>query len=258
MAGRLGNTGPTRMVELVPPDPRESLHMRVDVWSDVVCPWCFIGLANLDVALESFEHADEVEVVLHAFQLDPGAPVRDEQPLVERLASKYGTTIANIRAQQARITSLGAERGIDFRFDQAIGGNTFDAHRLLHLAATKGLQLELKHRLGRAYFTDGDPIGEAATLRAAAIDVGLDPLDVDAVLEGDAFAAEVRADIDVARQLGISGVPFFLADGRVVASGAQPPEVLGQLLDQAWSTRPQPVVVGGDAGDACGPDGCDI
>jgi predicted DsbA family dithiol-disulfide isomerase len=234
--------------------------MRVDVWSDVVCPWCFIGLANLELALADFDHADEVEVVLHAFQLDPGAPVRDEQPLEQRLAAKYGTTVQQIRVQQDRIAALGAERGIDFQFDQAIGGNTFDAHRLLHLAAANGLQLELKQRLGRAYFTDGDPIGEAATLRAAALDVGLDPIDVDTVLEGEAYAAEVRADVDVARQLGISGVPFFLADGRIVASGAQPPEVLGQLLDQAWQTREAPVAVGADAavdGDVCGPEGCE-
>lgn len=211
--------------------------MRVDVWSDVVCPWCFIGLANLGAALQEFEHEDEVEVVLHSFQLDPGAPPRDEQPLEERLAAKYGTTVEQIRTQQARIVALGAERGIDFRFDQAVGGNTFDAHRLLHLARVRGTQIELKQRLGRAYFTEGEPIGEAATLRQAALDVGLDAAEVDALLEGDAFADDVRADIEAAGRIGISGVPFFVVDGRLGVSGAQPPESLLDVLEQGWLTR---------------------
>lgn len=235
--------------------------MRVDVWSDVVCPWCYVGLANLGVALDRFEHGDDIEVVLHSFQLDPGAPTRDDQPLEERLAQKYGTSVGQIKAQQARIVSLGAERGIDFRFDRAIGGNTFDAHRLLHLARVRGVQLELKHALGQAYFTDGEPIGEAATLRARALSVGLDPDEVDAVLEGDAFADEVREDLDAARRIGISGVPFFVVDGRLGVSGAQPPESLLDLVEQGWQTRepaPVQVVAGADGADACGPDGCEI
>lgn len=217
--------------------PEPTTRLALDVWSDVVCPWCFIGLANLDAALERFEHAGSVEVRLHSFQLDPSAPARDEQPLVERLAQKYGTSVEQIRESQARIVALGAERGIDFRFDQAVGGNTFDAHRLLHLAARHHRQLELKHRLGRAYFTDGDPIGEPDTLRRAAVDVGLDPDEVDAVLAGDAFADEVRADVDQARAIGVTGVPFFVADGRLAVSGAQPAEVLLEVLQEAWATR---------------------
>jgi predicted DsbA family dithiol-disulfide isomerase len=235
--------------------------MRVDVWSDVVCPWCYVGLANLGVALDRFDHEDDVEVVLHSYQLDPGAPRRDEQPLEERLAAKYGTTVGQIKAQQARIVSLGAERGIDFRFDKAIGGNTFDAHRLLHLARVRGVQLELKHALGTAYFTDGQPIGEPETLRERALSVGLDPDEVDAVLVGDAFADEVRQDLDAARQIGISGVPFFVIDGRLGVSGAQPPESLLDIIEQGWLTRepaPVTVVAGADDADACGPDGCEI
>jgi len=233
--------------------------VRVDVWSDVVCPWCFIGLANLGEALGRFDHEDEVDVVLHSFQLDPGAPRRDDQPLVERLAHKYGATVEQIRTQQARIVDLGAERGIDFRFDDAIGGNTFDAHRLLHLARARGRQIELKHRLGRAYFTDGEPIGEPDTLRRAALDVGLDADEVDAVLAGDAFADDVRADLDAARQIGVAGVPFFVVDGRLGMSGAQPPESLLELLDQGWLTQePAPVaIVAGAEGEVCGPEGCE-
>ena len=234
--------------------------MQIDVWSDVVCPWCYIGLANLDAALEQFEHADDVEVVLHSFQLDPGAPRRDDQPMVERLAEKYGTSVGQVRANQARLVSLGAERAIDFRFDQAIGGNTFDAHRLLHLALQRNLQVELKHRLGQAYFTDGQPIGEPDTLRKAAVDVGLDSDAVDAVLAGTAFADDVRQDLATARQIGISGVPYFLADQNLAVSGAQPPAVLLDVLRQAWAAQAPQITHHGGAADveACGPDGCEV
>lgn len=231
--------------------------MRVDVWSDVVCPWCYVGLANLDAALADFAHGDEVEVVLHSFQLDPGARTRSPEEHTEALARKYGTTVGAIRARQAHIVSLGAERGIDFHFERAWSGNTFDAHRLLHLARERGVQRPLKERLGRAYFTDGEPIGEPATLRAAAVDVGLDPDEVDEVLAGDAHADDVRADIEAARDLDVTGVPFFVVDGRLGLSGAQPPEVLGRVLRKAWAERvPEVVTVAGaDGADACGLDG---
>lgn len=234
--------------------------MRVDVWSDVVCPWCFVGLANLDVAVADFEHRDDVEVVLHSFQLDPNARTQSPQDHTEALARKYGTDVGAIRARQAHIVSLGAERGLDFRFDKAWSGNTFDAHRLLHLALDRGVQRELKARLGRAYFTDGDPIGEPDTLRKAAADVGLDPQEVDEVLAGDAYADEVRADIAAAHDMDVTGVPFFVVDGRLGLSGAQPPELLGKVLRKAWDSRAPvvEVVAGAEDADACGPDGCPI
>ncbi|MGD9797689.1 MAG: DsbA family oxidoreductase [Acidimicrobiia bacterium] len=214
--------------------------MRIDVWSDVVCPWCHVGLANLDLALEGFEPAGKVEVVLRSFQLDPTAENEPAGSHTRLLAEKYGTSESEMRARQARIVSLGAERGLDFRFDRVRRGNTFDAHRLLHLAREHGLQRQLKDRLGRAYFTEGEPIGEADTLRKAAADIGLDPLEVEAVLAGDAYADDVRTDIETAQRLGITGVPFFVADGHLAASGAQPPEVLGQLLRRAWDDAHPP------------------
>lgn len=234
--------------------------MQVDVWSDVVCPWCYVGLANLDAALAEVGLGDEVEVVLHSFQLDPGARTQSPEEHTEALARKYGTTVGAIRANQARLVSLGAERGIDFRFDRAWSGNTFDAHRLLHLARERGVQRALKARLGRAYFTDGEPIGEGPTLRAAAIEVGLDPGEVDEVLAGEAYAADVHADIEAARGMDVAGVPFFVVDGRLALSGAQPPEVLGQVLSRAWDERKPTVVTvaGAEGADSCGPDGCAI
>lgn len=234
--------------------------MRVDVWSDVVCPWCFVGLANLDVALGDFAHADEVEVVLHSFQLDPQARTTTPEENVAGIARKYGASVGAIRARQAHIISLGTERGIDFRFDRQWGGNTFDAHRLLHLALDRGVQRDLKARLGRATFTDGDPIGDHDTLRKAAADVGLDPQEVDDVLAGDAYAREVRADIAAAHRMDVTGVPFFLVDGRLALSGAQPPELLGKVLQRAWDES-HPVierVEGLAAGTDCGPDGCPV
>lgn len=235
--------------------------MRVDVWSDVVCPWCFVGLANLEQA--ATDSGIDLEVVLHSFQLDPNARTQSPQEHTEALARKYGTTTEGVRAQQARLVALGAERGIDFRFDEAWSGNTFDAHRLLHLAGERGRQLELKHRLGRAYFTDGDPIGEHDTLRKAAADVGLDPTEVDEVLAGDRYADAVAADLATARDLDVTGVPFFVVDGRLALAGAQPPELLARVLRRAADERPSVVRVDGDGapdagGDACGPDGCEV
>ncbi|CAN5214374.1 hypothetical protein BH20ACT3_BH20ACT3_17690 [soil metagenome] len=178
-----------------------------------------------------------MEIVLHSFQLDPSAPRRDDVDLTTRLAAKYGTSLDQARAGQARLVSIGAGLGIDFRFDRAVTGNTFDAHRLLHLARRRGLQLRLEHRLWLAYFTNGEPIGEPDTLRRAATDAGLDTDEVDAVLAGDAFADDVRADLAKARQRGIGGVPFFVIDGELTLAGAQPPELLRKVLDRRWADR---------------------
>lgn len=234
--------------------------MQIDVWSDVVCPWCFVGLANLDTALAGFDHRDDVEVVLHSFQLEPDAPARDDTPIEELLAKKYGAPVEQIRANQARLVDLGAERGIDFRFDRSIRANTFDAHRLLHFAAEHGLGMELKHRLGTAHFTEGKVISDPAVLRAEAVTVGLDGDEVDAVLASDRYADAVRGDVAAASRIGISGVPFFVFDGRLGVSGAQPDGVLRDVLEQAWTERaPQIVTVAGDPdAEACGPDGCEV
>lgn len=232
--------------------------MRVDLWSDVVCPWCYVGLANLEEALGRFEHGDEVEVVLHSFELDPNAPAEDPRSLNELLAKKYGAPIEQIEAQQARLTALGAERGIDFRFDKARRSNSFDAHRLLHLAGERGCQLELKHRLGRAYFTDGEVLTDRAVLEAAAADVGLDAAEVAEVLDGDRYAAEVRRDEAEAHEIGVGGVPFFVFDGRLGLSGAQPPEALLRVLERAWPERVTGIQVLDAPGEACGPEGCEL
>ena len=233
--------------------------MRVDIWSDVVCPWCYVGIRNLDEALADFDHAGEVEVVYRSFQLDPGAPPHDPTPLVTQLARKYGTSEDQIRASQQRLVDIGSQRGIDFDFERTMRGNTLDAHRLLHLAAESGHQDALKRRFMRAYFTEGQAIGDHDVLRALALEVGLDGAEVDEVLAGDRYELDVVADIATARKMGTSGVPFFVFDQRLAVGGAQPPEVLADVLRQAWDSRePAVVTVAAGEGDVCGPEGCQV
>jgi predicted DsbA family dithiol-disulfide isomerase len=241
-------------------DP-ELTRLRIDVWSDVICPWCHLGLAYLDRALAEFEHADAVDVVLHSFELDPTAPVRDEVPMLTRIAQKYGTTEEQVEASQARIRRLGEEVGLDLRFDQVVRGSTFDAHRLIHLAHHHGRQHEAKRALFRAVFTEGAAVGEHDTLRAVAAEVGLPADAVDDLLAGDRFAEAVRADTEVARRMGVTGVPYFLFNGEVGFGGAQPPERMLKALRAQWSDLTAASANAGlgvtGEGDVCGPEACE-
>ncbi len=240
--------------------------MKVEIWSDVVCPWCYIGKRRFEAALGRFAHRDDVEVVWRSFELDPSAE-RTGRPggVSERLAAKYRITLDEVRQMQQRVTEAAAGEGLDLRFDGAIPANTVDAHRVIHLASRHGLQGQMKERLLRAHFTDGEAVGEADTLVRLGAETGLDPDAVRELLAGDDLTDEVRTDEDEARALGITGVPFFVIDRRYGVSGAQPSELLLEALDQAWSER-QPLAMvaaapdqqaGSDA-DACGPDGCAI
>jgi predicted DsbA family dithiol-disulfide isomerase len=209
--------------------------MKVEIWSDVVCPWCYIGKRRFESALSRFSHRDDVEVVWRSFELDPGAPARRTGDPAERLATKYGMSRQQAVQSQDRLTQMAAQEGLTFRFDQAQSGNTFDAHRVLHLAAEHDLQDAVKERLFRAYFSEGEPIGEAEALGRLATEVGLPATDVQAVLASDKYAEDVRAEESEARELGINGVPFFVVDRRYGVSGAQPADALLQVLDRAWA-----------------------
>ncbi len=226
------------------------MRMRIDVWSDVACPWCWVGKRRLEQALAEID--EEPEVVWHAFELDPSAPrVRDPATsYVERLAKKYRTSVAQAQGMIDRMTTAGAEDGLTFRFDHIQSGNTFDAHRLLHLAHTEGKQNELKERFFEGYFEEGKAIGEPAALSEMAVDVGLDEAAVTRLLETDELSKEVRQDQAEARSLGVTGVPFFVFAKQIAFSGAQPKEVIAEVLAKA---RAQDVQV---EGAACGPDGC--
>jgi predicted DsbA family dithiol-disulfide isomerase len=229
-------------------------ELTVDIWSDVVCPWCYIGKRRFEAALEQFEHRDDVTVLWHSFELDPEAPPVAEGKSAERLAEKYGMSVEEAAGRQAEITTLAAQDGLTYDLAESRGGNTFDAHRLVHLAEAHGVQDAMKERLMRAYLTEGELMSDHATLERLATEVGLPADEVRDMLATDRFAAGVRDDERTATSFGISAVPFFVVDRRIGAAGAQPPEVLGELLRRAWADRPAiPVVAGGDT---CGIDGC--
>jgi predicted DsbA family dithiol-disulfide isomerase len=236
--------------------------MQVEVWSDIVCPWCYIGKRRLESALARFEHADDVEVVWRSFELDASAPPSIEGNLVQRLADKYGVSPGEAAAMNQRVSSIAAEEGLRYRLDIARPGNTFDAHRLLHLAAARGVQGELKERLLAAYQSEGHAIGDHDVLIEQAVTVGLDAAEVHDVLAGDRYADDVRSDEREARAMGATGVPFFVIDRRYAVAGAQPADLLLQALEQAWAERaPLQVItpVGEELdGAACGPQGCEL
>jgi predicted DsbA family dithiol-disulfide isomerase len=235
--------------------------MKVEVWSDVVCPWCYIGKRRFEAALARFDQRDEVELVWRSFELDESAPPSstDQGAYAERLAAKYGCSVTEAQSMIDNVTATAAQEGLDFRFDLARPGNTFDAHRLLHLALEHGRQDELKERLDHATFTEGSPVSDHSALRALATQVGLPEVEVDAVLTSGRFSEAVRADEAQARAYGISGVPFFVIDGRYGISGAQPAEAFLQTLDKAWSERsPLTFVTSGGSAPACEGDACGL
>jgi predicted DsbA family dithiol-disulfide isomerase len=209
--------------------------VRVEIWSDVVCPWCAIGKRRFEAALAAFERRDGVEVRWRSFELDPTAPRSVGGSSAQRLADKYGVPLDQARAMQQRVTDLAAAEGLRFRYDIARPGNTVDAHRLLHLAADRGVQPTVNDRLLRAYFSEGEPIADRDTLVRLGAEAGLDPAEAAQVLASDAYLADVRADEAEARELGIQGVPFFVLDRRYGVSGAQPTEVLLEALRRAWA-----------------------
>jgi len=209
--------------------------VKVEIWSDVVCPWCYIGKRRFETALAQFERADEVEVVWRSFELDPDAPRTQADSSLEHLARKYGMSVDQARASQNHVTELAAAEGLEYRLADVRRGNSFDAHRLLHLARERGKQDELKERLLRAYFSEGEPIGEPEALGRLPVEVGLDRMEVAEMLAGDRFAREVRDDEHSARLLGIRGVPFFVLDERYGIEGAQPAESILQALRTAGS-----------------------
>jgi predicted DsbA family dithiol-disulfide isomerase len=232
--------------------------MKVEIWSDVVCPWCYIGKRRFEAALAEFGHAGEVEVVWRSFELDPGAPRVQTEPHAERLARKYGVSLAQVEAMDARLVGEAKKEGLDFRLADSKGGNTFDAHRLIHFAAEGGRAGAMKERLMKAYFTEGMPIGERAELTRLAVDVGLDEGETKAVLSSDRYADDVRADEARARTFGISGVPFFAVDERYGISGAQPRELILEALQQAYGESRLTSVIGEAGAGECTDGSCAI
>jgi predicted DsbA family dithiol-disulfide isomerase len=207
--------------------------MRVEVWSDIVCPWCYLGKRRLEQALADFEHGDRVDVAWRSFELEPDAPTAP-MSLTESLVTRYGRTHEDALERHRQMTELAAEAGLAFRLDLAMLGNTFAAHRLVHAAAQDGFKDEMNERLLQAYFTEGRAISDPETLVELAGEVGIDPERARSAFTEERFAEAVRADEREAAEIGIRGVPFFVLNRRYAVSGAQPADLLLQALQQTW------------------------
>lgn len=208
--------------------------MKIEIWSDFACPFCYIGKRHFEAALEPFAHKDQVEVVFRSFELDPSAPIDNDQDMHGILASKYGMSREQAQAANDKMTEQAKTVGLTYHFDTMIPTNSFDAHRLTHWAAEAGKRYEMTERLFKAYFTDSEHLGDRAILARLAGEVGLDSEAAAAMLEGAAYKADVREDEENGSKLGVTGVPFFVINQKYGISGAQPVEVFAEALDNIW------------------------
>ncbi|MFE4995063.1 DsbA family oxidoreductase [Streptomyces mirabilis] len=236
--------------------------MRVEIWSDIACPWCYVGKARFEKALDAFPHRDEVEVVHRSFELDPGRAKGDIQPVLKMLTKKYGMSEAQAQAGEENLGAQAAAEGLAYRTRDRDHGNTFDMHRLLHFAKERGRQDELIGLLYKANFAEERTVfNDDERLVELAVAAGLDAdASREVLADPKAYADEVRADEREAAELGANGVPFFVLDRKYGVSGAQPAEVFAQALTQAWGERPPLKLIqdGAAAAEACGPDGCAV
>jgi predicted DsbA family dithiol-disulfide isomerase len=210
--------------------------MRVDIWSDVICPWCYVGKARFEKALDSFAHRDEVEVVYHSFELDPSAPRGQRESNLAMLSKKFGKSPAEALAMDGQVGSLARAEGLGFDSARPVG-NTFDIHRVLHLGLDRGVQHALLGAVNEAYFAQARDVFDRDVLAEVAAGAGLDSAEVGKVFDGDDYTEEVRQDELQARQIGINGVPFFVFDMALGASGAQPTALFTSALNQAWDRQ---------------------
>lgn len=232
-------------------------ELRIDVWSDIACPWCAVGKRRLERALKEFPHAAHVKVLWRAFELDPAAP-KERDPSVshaERIAKKYGMSVEQAKRSSDHLREIGRAEGLTFDFDHIRSGNTFDAHRLIHLGRERGLQAAVQERFLRAYFEEAALMSDHPTLVRLAAEAGLDEREAADVVSSDTYAREVRADEAQAHELGINGVPCFVFDERFAVSGAQSPQVMLSALHHAWSEGERASEETTE-GAVCEPEGC--
>ncbi|MFI7287939.1 DsbA family oxidoreductase [Streptomyces anulatus] len=236
--------------------------MRVEIWSDIACPWCYIGKARFEKGLAEFAHRDEVEVVHRSFELDPSRAKGDTGLVIDMLAEKYGRSREEAASMEANVAANAQAEGLGYRTEGRDHGSTFDLHRLLHLAKARGRQDELLTLAYRANFAEERSVFDDEVLLALAVEAGLDADEARAVLaDPEAYADDVRTDEREAAELGANAVPFFVLDRRYGISGGQPSEVFVQALEQAWKDRPATALtaVGGEAAAACDADGaCEV
>lgn len=214
-----------------------SNKLKVEIWSDVVCPFCYMGKRHFEAALSKFGNPNDLEIEFKSFQLDPNY-VQDDHAQgrhAEHLAEKYGKSLAEAQMMLDSVTQRAKEAGLDYHFEKSVSFNTFDAHRVAQKAKEKGLGLEMEEALFKGYFTDGKDLGDREVLKAEALKVGLSEEDFDVALTDDKYAFEVKSDIQEAANLGITGVPFFVFNRKYGVSGAQPVEAFTQTLDAAYN-----------------------
>lgn len=206
--------------------------MRIDIWSDFACPFCYIGKRNLEKALEEFDSSEDIEIVFHSFQLDPNAQKGNKSNMVSDLSEKYGTSKEEAQKMIDRIVSMAKDVGLNYNYDKVIGTNTFDAHKLVHYSEEKNKDKEMVERLLKAYFIDGLDIGDSGTLSELAEEVGLDKREALESLENDKYRSKVEEDRYLSQQLGITSVPFFVINNKTAIPGAQPSDVFLQALNE--------------------------
>ncbi len=232
--------------------------MKIEIWSDVACPWCYIGKRRFEAALAAFPHKDAVEVQWRSYQLDPTLPEHYDGTELEYLSSRKGMPPQQVSQMFEHVTEQAKAEGLDYRFDSVVVANSFTAHRLIHLASAHGKQDEAKERLLSDHFEHGKDIGSRDYLTSLALDLGISAGEAEELFTTDKYADDVRLDVAEAQALGISGVPFFVIDRRFGLSGAQPAATFAAALTQAWQETNPLVLVNSTDGDACGPDGCPV
>ncbi|MCG2614973.1 DsbA family oxidoreductase [Terrimonas sp. NA20] len=233
--------------------------MKIEIWSDIMCPFCYIGKRHFEKALENFEGKDDVQVEWKSFQLNPDMKTEPGKSINEYLAEHKGWSIEQARQANQYVTGMAAKAGLTYDMERAVVANSFDAHRLIQLAKASGRGDEMEERLFKAYFTEGKNIGDPGTLAELAADAGLDKQRAEEVLKGREFAEAVDRDIYEAQQIRVSGVPFFVLNDRYAVSGAQPAETFAGALEQAWKEWKQesPAIqtLSENTGDTCQVDG---
>lgn len=233
--------------------------MKVEIWSDIACPFCYIGKREFENALAKFPGKDHVEVVWKSFQLDPDAPKRSDDDMYTMLEKKKGGSREQMKAMVGGIVDRAKTLGLDYDMESSVMVNTYDGHRLIQLAKTKGLGSAMEEALFKGYFVDGADLSDQATLQRLGEEAGLTAQDIQALWSGDAFGDAVRADVREGQRVGVRGVPFFVIDRKYGVSGAQAEDHFLGALQQAWGERPVPVLeMTGADGATCDPQGkCD-
>lgn len=233
--------------------------MNLEIWSDVMCPFCYIGKRKFEKALEQFPHKNDINIIWKSFQLDPTTVTDPSLNTIENLAEKKGWSKEQANETIAHVTNIAKQVGLNFHFEKAVVANSFDAHRLSHLAKKYGKQNELEEKLFAAYFTEGKNTADYHTLLQIGTEVGLDVKEIEDVLKSDTYANEVQLDIKQAQQIGVSGVPFFVLDNKYAISGAQEPDTFLQALKKAYEETINDIeTINTNKDGVCGPDGCEI